>query len=73
MFARNLFDVKEKAKLPPVERVERIGREYRCAPAPPEVEPPLGQNLLMHLLLNPSHAKSRRVLFHRLPKRLQES
>jgi hypothetical protein len=71
MYKSSLVDIREKDAIPPPERVEPQG-EYRYAPMPPDVIPPIGENHLIHLFRRPGHAEDEPVCLERFPKKLRE-
>lgn len=46
--------------------------EYNYEPMPAEVMPPIGSNLLMHLLENPEDAEVLPVLYRKIPKKIRD-
>lgn len=47
-------------------------KDYRYSPAPPEIIPPVGENLLMHLYEHPEDADDDAFCLDRIPKKLRE-
>ncbi|KAE9376310.1 hypothetical protein N431DRAFT_462155 [Stipitochalara longipes BDJ] len=65
LYCSELVDVRKVDDIPLPEHVE-----YRYAPVPPELVPPIGHNHLMHLFHNPSCALDSPVLMQRFPKKI---
>ncbi|KAH7336692.1 hypothetical protein BKA65DRAFT_403098 [Rhexocercosporidium sp. MPI-PUGE-AT-0058] len=67
MYRSELVDVRKMDDIPPPDHVE-----YRYAPAPPDVMPPIGYKHMMHLFHNPECAGSDSICVSRFPKKLKE-
>ena len=67
MYKNSLVDVRKVNDIPPPENLE-----YRYAPAPPEIIPPIGERHLLHLFQNPDCADKESVCADRFPKKLRE-
>ncbi|KAN0116748.1 hypothetical protein V8E51_002725, partial [Hyaloscypha variabilis] len=65
LYCSALVDVRKVDDIPPPEHVE-----YRYAPVPPELIPPIGHDHLMHLFHNPNCASKSPVLMQRFPKKI---
>ncbi|KAI0198271.1 hypothetical protein F4808DRAFT_263070 [Astrocystis sublimbata] len=65
VFRNTLVDVRVCPSMP------TTNNDYAYDPMPPEVVPPIGPNLLMHLFENPDHADVTLFLFRRFPKKLR--
>ncbi|KAI0545854.1 hypothetical protein F4679DRAFT_559546, partial [Xylaria curta] len=64
VFRNKLVDVRSCPSLP-------TSSDYTYDPMPPDVIPPIGPNLLMHLFENPDHADVTLFLYKRFPKKLR--
>ena len=62
-----LVDVRKLNDLPPETR-----DDYRYRPVPPEIIPPIGENLLMHLYDHPEDADDDGFCLDRVPKKLRK-
>ncbi|KAL2040704.1 hypothetical protein N7G274_006683 [Stereocaulon virgatum] len=62
-----LVDIRKLNDLPP-----ETSDDYRYRPVPPEVIPPIGENLLMHLYDHPEDADDDGFCLDRVPKKLRE-
>ena len=62
-----LVDIQMTNILPPETR-----EDYRYHPAPPEIIPPVGENLLMHLYEHPEDADDDAFCLDRIRKKLRE-
>ena len=62
-----LVDIQMTNVLPPKNR-----EDYRCSPTPPEIIPPVGKNLLMHLYEDAKDADDDALCLDRIPERLRE-
>ena len=60
-------DIRLKNNIPPPEN-----QDYRYAPVPVDLIPPVGENRLMHLLDNPDCAEDVLACLDRFPKKLRE-
>ncbi|KAI1748825.1 hypothetical protein F4782DRAFT_515862 [Xylaria castorea] len=65
VFRNKLVDVRVCPSLP------TASNDYIYDPMPPDVIPPIGPNLLMHLFENPDHADVTLFLYKRFPKKLR--
>ncbi|KAI1736294.1 hypothetical protein F4680DRAFT_461201 [Xylaria scruposa] len=65
VFRNRLVDVRDCPSLP------TTSNDYTYDPMPPDVIPPIGPNLLTHLLENPDHADVTMFLYKRFPKKLR--
>ena len=64
-FRPDLVDIRKVDDLPPP-----ADSEYVYDPKPPELVPPVGENLMLHLFLHPDHADAfDAVLLKRIPKK----
>ena len=64
-FRSDLVDIRKVDDLPPP-----ADDEYVYDPKPPELVPPVGENLMLHLFLHPDHADDfTAVLLKRVPKK----
>lgn len=67
MYRSELVDVRQLDDIPPPEHCD-----YKYAPAPPDVMPPIGYRHMMHLFHNPECAGSDSICVSRFPKKLKE-
>jgi hypothetical protein len=68
LFENELVDVKRVDEVPPPAK----DNEYRHGPPnPPELNPPLGSTLLMHLFKHPELAGTRKHCLKKIPRKLQ--
>ncbi len=67
MYRSELVDVRKVNDIPPPEHVE-----YKYAPAPPDVIPPVGDRNMMHLFHHPECADEETICLSRFPKKLKE-
>lgn len=67
MYRSSLVDVRKVDNVPPPGHVE-----YRYAPAPPELIPPIGERHLLHLFQHPDCADEESICVGRFPKKLKE-
>ncbi|TRX88915.1 hypothetical protein FHL15_010143 [Xylaria flabelliformis] len=65
VFRNKLVDVRACPSLP------TASNDYTYDPMPPDVIPPIGPNLLMHLFENPDHADVTLFLYKRFPKKMR--
>ncbi|KAF7527533.1 hypothetical protein G7054_g10433 [Neopestalotiopsis clavispora] len=63
-----LADIRDHSALPPGE----MSSQYNYDPMPADLMPPIGSNLLAHLMENPTHAGCLPDLYKRIPKKLQD-
>ena len=64
-FRSDLVDIRKVDDLPPP-----ADKEYVYYPKPPDLVPPVGENLMLHLFLHPDHADDfSAVLLKRIPKK----
>jgi hypothetical protein len=70
MYKSELVDVRKEDDMPPQEMIDR--EEYRYAPAPPEIMPPVGYEHMMHLFDNPECADDEPLCLERFPKKMKE-
>lgn len=67
MYRSELVDVRKTDDIPPPGHVD-----YRYAPTPPDVMPPVGDRHMMHLFHHPECAESDSICISRFPKKLKE-
>lgn len=67
MYRSELVDVRKINDIPPPEH-----QEYKYAPAPPDVIPPVGDRHMMHLFQHPECADDEMLCLNRFPKKLKE-
>ncbi|KIN07137.1 hypothetical protein OIDMADRAFT_174154 [Oidiodendron maius Zn] len=68
LYENELVDVKKLDEVPPPTK----DNEYRHGPPnPPELSPPLGSTLLMHLFKHPTLAGTRKLCLKKIPRKLQ--
>jgi hypothetical protein len=68
LYENELVDVKKLDEVPPPTK----DNEYRHGPPnPPELNPPLGSTLLMHLFKHPTLAGTRKHCLKKIPRKLQ--
>lgn len=67
MYRSELVDVRKINDIPPPEH-----QEYKYAPAPPDVIPPVGDRHMMHLFQHPECADDEMLCLSRFPKKLKE-
>ncbi|KAI0115767.1 hypothetical protein GGR51DRAFT_546095 [Nemania sp. FL0031] len=65
VFRNKLVDIRVSPSMP------TRSNDYTYDPMPPDVIPPIGPNLLMHLFENPDHADVTLFLYRRFPKKLR--
>ena len=69
LYKSQLVDIRQRDAIPPP---ERVGCEYDYKPAPPDLIPPVGENILMHFFQHPQHAEEEPICLNRFPKKLRE-
>ncbi|KAI3318876.1 hypothetical protein HD806DRAFT_526054 [Xylariaceae sp. AK1471] len=69
VYRNKLVDVRHCPSLPDV--TNTVTNEYTYEPMPPDVIPPIGPNMLMHLFENPDHADVTLFMYRRFPKKLR--
>lgn len=67
MYGSEFVDIRKIDDVPPPGY-----EDYRYAPAPPDVVPPIGSKRMMHLYHHPEHAGSHSICLSRFPKKLKE-
>ena len=68
LYENELVDVKKLDEVPPPTK----DNEYKHGPPnPPELSPPLGSTLLMHLFKHPTLAGTRKLCLKKIPRKLQ--
>jgi hypothetical protein len=60
-------DIRKKDDIPP-----DTNKEYKYAPVPIDIIPPVGENQLMHFFHHPEHAEDEPACLDRFPKKLRE-
>lgn len=68
VYRTDLADIRSHPALPP----SSMSHQYKYEPMPSDFMPPIGSNLLVHLLENPTHAGSLPHLYKRVPQKLQD-
>jgi hypothetical protein len=68
MYKSQLVDVQKR---PDVPTAAQAYDKYDFYPIPAETNPPVGPNLLTHLLEHPEHAEVLPVLYRKFPKKLR--
>ncbi|KAI0124137.1 hypothetical protein BJ170DRAFT_735849 [Xylariales sp. AK1849] len=68
VYRTGLADIRSHPTLPP----NNLSDQYIFDPMPADLMPPIGSNLLVHLLENPTHAGVLPDLYRRIPKKLRE-
>jgi hypothetical protein len=61
------FDIRKKDDIP-----ADTNKEYKYAPVPIEIIPPVGENQLMHFFHHPKHAEDKPACLDQFPKKLRE-
>jgi hypothetical protein len=61
------IDIRKKDDIPPDNN-----KEYKYAPIPIDIIPPVSKNQLMQFFYNPKHAKDELACLDRFPKKLRE-
>ena len=68
MYKSELVDIRKQDDLPPEDKRD----EYRYNPVPAEIIPPVGENHMLHLIENPTHAEEDGFVLDRIPKKLRQ-
>ncbi|KAI1850966.1 hypothetical protein JX266_003631 [Neoarthrinium moseri] len=68
VYRTGLTDIRSHPTLPP----SNLKSQYVYDPMPADLMPPIGSNLLVHLLEHPTHAGVLPDLYKRIPKKLRE-
>ncbi|OTB04211.1 hypothetical protein M426DRAFT_321063 [Hypoxylon sp. CI-4A] len=68
VYNTDIADVRSHPTLPP----GTLSNQYTYDPVPPDLMPPIGSKLLVHLMENPTHASVLPELYKGVPKKLRE-